>query len=69
MGFEEKSIQCIDCHKIFVFTVKAHEFYASIGYPNDPVRCTPCRRARKQHTQYETDAKNTAASRSGKFMR
>ena len=69
MGFEEKSILCVDCHKNFIFTVKAHDFYASMGFPNDPIRCTLCRRSRKQHTQHEPGERTTTTARSDKYFR
>lgn len=45
---EDKKIVCKDCGREFVFTVGEQEFYKEKGFENDPVRCTPCRRARKQ---------------------
>ena len=48
MSFEEKSIQCSDCGTTFAFTSGEQEFFASKGFTNEPKRCPPCRRAKKQ---------------------
>ena len=45
---EDKKIICKDCGVEFDFTVGEQEFYKEKGFENDPVRCTACRRARKQ---------------------
>jgi len=43
----DKTIECKDCGKEFVFTEGEQEFYKEKGFENDPVRCPDCRRARK----------------------
>ncbi|GAA0069558.1 zinc-ribbon domain-containing protein [Clostridium sardiniense] len=45
---EDKTIQCRDCGKEFVFTVGEQEFYKEKGFENEPTRCPECRKARKQ---------------------
>ncbi len=45
---EDKTLVCKDCGAEFVFTVREQEFYKEKGFENDPVRCMPCRKARKQ---------------------
>jgi CxxC-x17-CxxC domain-containing protein len=47
MAFEEKSLQCSDCGKVFPFTVEEQEFFASKGYTNEPKRCLTCRQSRR----------------------
>lgn len=47
MTYRDKSIQCIDCGRTFLFTGSEQEFYASKGLPNQPKRCPECR-ARKR---------------------
>lgn len=47
MNYEDKTIKCLDCGVEFVFSAGEQEFYASKGFCNDPVRCKPCRMARK----------------------
>ena len=44
---EDKKLICKDCNNVFVFKVGEQEFYKEKGFENDPVRCTDCRRARK----------------------
>lgn len=45
---EDKTLVCKDCGKEFIFTVGEQEFYKEKGFNNEPVRCSSCRRARKQ---------------------
>ncbi|WML33684.1 zinc-ribbon domain-containing protein [Clostridium sp. OS1-26] len=44
----DKTLNCKDCGKDFIFTEGEQEFYKEKGFENDPVRCPDCRRARKQ---------------------
>ena len=45
----DETIVCKDCGNEFIFTVGEQEFYAEKGFENKPVRCSACRRARKQN--------------------
>ncbi len=47
MGFEERTLQCLECGADFVFSAEEQELFASRGYTNDPKRCSSCRQARK----------------------
>jgi hypothetical protein len=47
MSFAEKTLGCINCKKEFIYTVQNQEFNSSRGYPNEPLTCPTCRRARK----------------------
>ncbi len=47
MGFEDKTLQCLDCGNSFVFNAEEQELFASKGYQNDPKRCLPCRQSRR----------------------
>ena len=47
MGFQKKTLQCVDCRTDFSFTAEEQEFYQSKGYTNEPKRCPSCRQARK----------------------
>ncbi|MFW6150550.1 MAG: zinc-ribbon domain containing protein [Chloroflexota bacterium] len=47
MGFREKTLECSDCGRSFVFTAREQEFYASKGYTNEPRRCPSCRETRR----------------------
>ena len=47
MAFIDKQLTCRDCSGNFIFTAGEQEFYASKGLQNEPVRCPPCRSARK----------------------
>ena len=50
MSFEDKSMQCSDCGSTFAFTAGEQEFFASKGFTNEPKRCVPCRRTKKQQS-------------------
>ena len=47
MGYEDKTITCVECGAEFVFSAEEQALFASKGYQNDPKRCVPCRQARK----------------------
>ena len=47
MGFEDKTIQCVECSQNFVFTASEQETFATRGYTNVPKRCPSCREARR----------------------
>lgn len=44
---EDKSINCRDCGKPFVFSVSEQQFYKEKGFQHEPVRCKNCRDSRK----------------------
>lgn len=44
---EDKVLNCRDCGKDFVFTVREQEFFAEKGFENAPSRCPECRAVRK----------------------
>jgi hypothetical protein len=48
MEKQDKTIICKDCGKEFVFTVGEQEFYEKNGLTHEPVRCSDCRKAKKQ---------------------
>lgn len=45
---EDKTLKCKECGQDFVFSAGEQEFYAQKGFQNEPVRCAPCRQARKK---------------------
>jgi CxxC-x17-CxxC domain-containing protein len=45
--FEDKTLQCRDCGRDFVFTAGEQEFYAEKGFQNLPTRCKDCRETRR----------------------
>jgi CxxC-x17-CxxC domain-containing protein len=55
MSFADKQLVCRDCGNNFVFTAGEQEFYASKGLQNEPVRCPPCRSARKSNRLTEPE--------------
>ena len=44
----DKTLICKDCGAEFIFSEGEQEFFKEKGFENDPVRCTECRKARKQ---------------------
>ncbi|MFP4497545.1 MAG: zinc-ribbon domain containing protein [Vulcanimicrobiota bacterium] len=48
MVFTDKTLECVDCGKDFVFTSGEQEFYQEKGFQNEPRRCTECRKNRKR---------------------
>lgn len=43
VGTNDKHIECIECHEMFLFPQGAQEFYSSKGW-KDPKRCSECRK-------------------------
>jgi CxxC-x17-CxxC domain-containing protein len=81
MEFQDRTLQCTDCHQDFIFTAGEQEFYDRKGFKEIPKRCKPCREARKARRDggggggYESDgnsrgggggAGNAAGVRSGR---
>ncbi len=48
MGFEDKSLHCMECGNTFAFSAEEQEEFVGKGYFNDPKRCAPCRQMRKE---------------------
>jgi CxxC-x17-CxxC domain-containing protein len=57
MDFQDKTLNCRDCNKEFVWTAGEQSFYQEKGFQNPPARCPDCRAARKANRssgqQYE----------------
>lgn len=47
----DKTIQCKDCQKEFVFTEGEQAFYKEKGFENEPQRCPECRREKKMNSR------------------
>ncbi|NQT47608.1 MAG: zinc-ribbon domain containing protein [Chloroflexi bacterium] len=48
MGYDDKTLECVECGTSFTFTASEQEFFATKGYTNEPKRCYECRQASKQ---------------------
>jgi CxxC-x17-CxxC domain-containing protein len=46
--FTDKQLKCMECNGDFTYTVAEQELHQSLGYQNEPKRCTPCREAKRQ---------------------
>lgn len=44
---QDKELTCIDCGKIFIFTVAEQNIYNEKGYTHEPKRCLKDRKNRK----------------------
>lgn len=53
MPFDDKTLNCVECNTDFIFTSSEQQFYQEKGFSNEPRRCPPCRRARKQQGSSE----------------
>jgi CxxC-x17-CxxC domain-containing protein len=47
VSFSDRTLQCRDCGRDFLFTAGEQEFYQSRGLQNEPRRCPECRAARR----------------------
>ena len=45
MEYQDRTLQCRDCGKPFIWTVGEQAFYATKGLVNEPARCPECRAA------------------------
>jgi len=48
LEFRDKELVCEQCHRPFVWGAGEQEFYAVMGFDNDPRRCPACRAERRQ---------------------
>ena len=48
MGYDDKTLNCVECGADFTFTAAEQEFFDARGFTNEPKRCPDCREARKQ---------------------
>lgn len=51
MIYEDKKLTCRDCQKEFVWTAGEQEFFAQKGFDKPPIRCTDCRKKKKDRQQ------------------
>lgn len=45
--FLDKTLVCRDCGREFIWSAGEQEFYAVMGFGNDPKRCPQCRKLRR----------------------
>ena len=60
-AFVDKQIKCIECSKDFTYTAAEQELHKSLGYQNEPKRCTPCREAKRQRRPGSREGKPAGA--------
>lgn len=46
--YEDKTLQCRECSREFIFSSGEQEFYQQKGLLNEPGRCPECRQRRRQ---------------------
>jgi CxxC-x17-CxxC domain-containing protein len=64
-AFVDKQIKCIECAKDFTYTAAEQELHKSLGYQNEPKRCTPCREAKRQRRPGGREGKPAGAAVEG----
>lgn len=47
---KDKEVICVDCNRIFIYTIGEQEFYEAHQFP-PPKRCKPCREQKKANMQ------------------
>ncbi len=47
MAFKDKSLECIDCGAIFIFSASEQEFFQTKGFIYEPRHCFACRQAKR----------------------
>ncbi len=45
--FSDKTLKCVECGQDFTYTASEQELHQSLGYQNEPKRCSPCREAKR----------------------
>lgn len=48
MPFTDKTLKCMECGQDFTYAASEQELHQSLGYQNEPKRCSPCREAKRQ---------------------
>jgi CxxC-x17-CxxC domain-containing protein len=46
-SFTDKTLKCVECGQDFVYPASEQELHQSLGYQNEPKRCSPCREAKR----------------------
>jgi CxxC-x17-CxxC domain-containing protein len=46
--FEDRSIKCVDCGEMFIWTGGEQVFFHDKGLKNEPKRCKPCKQAKNE---------------------
>lgn len=59
MELKDKKITCKDCGSTFIHTVKDQQFYAEMGFANEPVRCRDCRDKKKSERNNNSNYRKT----------
>lgn len=68
MAYQDKSLECKECGKQFVWTASEQEFFAKKGFKNVPARCPECRKQARQkriETQVSTPVKCSQCGKTG----
>lgn len=46
-SFTDKTLKCVECGADFTYAASEQELHQSLGYQNEPKRCSPCREAKR----------------------
>ena len=55
MEARDKWLNCVNCGKPFVFSVRDQQYYGEQGFKNEPKRCRECRALLKRQKQVTSD--------------
>lgn len=55
------TMQCIDCHEDFIWTIGEQQFFRDKGLQNPPKRCRPCKQAKNERIAATTLASQPGA--------
>jgi CxxC-x17-CxxC domain-containing protein len=69
MEYRDKSLECVECRKSFVWTAGEQLFYADKNFKNEPKRCKECKAKRSQrmgHVSRERVETTAVCSQCGK---
>ncbi len=58
MSFEDRTLQCRECGREFLFTAGEQEFYQLKGLVNEPARCPECRASRKARLSQDSGSRS-----------
>ena len=69
MEYRDKSLDCIECQKPFIWTAGEQLFFADKNFKNEPKRCKDCKSKRSQrlgHASKERVETTAVCSQCGK---
>lgn len=50
-SYKDIELECVRCHKSFLFTARDQQFWDENNYTEQPKRCKDCRMARRREKE------------------